>query len=193
MQERRPVLTALSVRGRLSARQLLIPAVAVAVVAADQATKTWALHHAPPAPGGRHVIGSLWWVLTFNSGAAFSLGRGVTPFIEAVVIILVVWLLVFSRRASRAASVPTAIGLGLLLGGAAGNLIDRVLRHNHGAVIDFIDAARFGSRDWWPVFNVADAAIVVGVITLVLSYRRRPTGDPAVPDAPAARDRRSRP
>ena len=67
-----------------------------------------------------------------------------------------------------------AVGLGLLLGGAAGNLTDRVFRHNHGAVIDFIDAARIGSRDWWPVFNVADAAIVVGVVILVLSYRRRP-------------------
>jgi signal peptidase II len=159
--------------------------VAIAVLVADQATKTWALHHVPPAPGGRHVIGSLWWVLTFNSGAAFSLGRGVTPFIEAVVIVMVTWLLVFSRRASRAATVPTAVGLGLLLGGAAGNLTDRVFRHNHGAVIDFIDAARVGSRDWWPVFNVADAAIVVGVIILVLSYRRRPSGAPAGTSAPA--------
>ena len=84
---------------------------------------------------------------------------------------LVVWLLVFSRRASRAASLPLAVGLGLLLGGAAGNLTDRVFRHNHGAVIDFIDPARIGSRDWWPVFNVADAAIVVGVAVL----RPRPT------------------
>ena len=69
-----------------------------------------------------------------------------------------------------------AVGLGLLLGGAAGNLADRVFRHNHGAVIDFIDAARVGTRDWWPVFNVADAAIVVGVVILLLCYRRRPCG-----------------
>ncbi len=86
---------------------------------------------------------------------------------------LVVWLLVFSRRASRAASLPVAVGLGLLLGGAAGNLTDRLFRHNHGAVIDFIDPARVGTRDWWPVFNLADAAIVVGVAVLLLSYRRR--------------------
>jgi signal peptidase II len=196
VQERRVVVTPLSVTPRLSARQLLIPAVAVAVLAADQATKTWALHHVPAAPGGRHVIGPLWLVLTFNSGAAFSLGRGVTPFIEAVVVVLVACLLVFSRRASRAASAPTAIGLGLLLGGAAGNLTDRVFRHNHGAVIDFVDAARIGSRDWWPVFNVADAAIVVGVIILVLSYRRRPSAvssasvpanGPSGPDDPDSR------
>jgi signal peptidase II len=176
VQERRVVVTALSLASGRRARQLLIPAVAVAVLVVDQASKTWALHHVPPAPGGRHLIGSLWLVLTFNSGAAFSLGRGVTPFVEAIVIVLVVWLLVFSRRAGRDASVPLAVGLGLLLGGAAGNLADRVFRHNHGSVIDFIDAARFGTRDLWPVFNVADAAIVVGVVVLVLAYRRRPAG-----------------
>jgi signal peptidase II len=186
VQERRIVVTALSRPSRRPVRQLLIPAVAVAVLILDQASKTWALHHVPPAPGGRHLIGSLWLVLTFNSGAAFSLGRGVTPFVEAIVIVLVVWLLVFSRRAGRGASVPLAVGLGLLLGGAAGNLADRVFRHNHGSVIDFVDMARVGSRDYWPVFNVADAAIVVGVVILVLSYRRRPAGPSDSPDAPGA-------
>jgi signal peptidase II len=151
---------------------MLIPAVAAVVVVADQATKTWALNHLRVSD--RHLFGPVWLVLTFNSGAAFSLGRGVTPIVETVVVVLVVWLLVFSRRASRAASTPMAVGLGLLLGGAAGNLIDRVFRHHHGAVIDFIDAVRIGDHDWWPVFNVADAAIVVGVIVLLLSYARRP-------------------
>ncbi len=184
VQERRVVVTALSLTSRRRARQLLIPAVALVVLAADQASKTWALHHVPPAPGGRHLTGSLWLVLTFNSGAAFSLGRGVTPFIEAVVIALVVWLVVFSRRATRAGSIPLAVGLGLLLGGAAGNLADRVFRHNRGSVIDFIDAARVGSHDWWPVFNVADAAVVVGVVILVLTYRRRPATAADPPDAP---------
>ena len=122
VQERRVVVTPLSVRERLRARQLVIPAVAAIVLAADQASKTWALHHVPLAPGGRHVIGPVWLVLTLNGGAAFSVGRGVTPVIEGVVVVLVVWLLVFSRRASRAASLPMAVGLGLLIGGAAGNL-----------------------------------------------------------------------
>jgi signal peptidase II len=171
LQERRVVVTTL--RGRPQpaprARALLIAGVAILVVIVDQVSKTWALHHVPPAPGGRHLLGPLWLSLTFNSGAAFSLGRGVTPVVEAIVVVLVAWLLVFSRRASRAASLPMAVGLGLLLGGAAGNLGDRLFRHNHGAVIDFIDALRVGDREWWPVFNVADAAIVVGVIVLVLS------------------------
>jgi signal peptidase II len=151
-------------------RRLLILTVAAVVVAADQATKTWALHHAQV---GRHVVGPLWLELTFNKGAAFGVGQGVTPVVVAVVVILVAGLLVFGRRASRTATVPAAVGLGLLLGGAIGNLVDRVLRHHHGQVIDFIAAARIGHHDWWPVFNLADAAIVVGAVTLVLAYSLR--------------------
>jgi signal peptidase II len=154
--------------------------VAVVVVAADQISKTWALNHLQRSD--RHVLGPLWLSLTFNSGAAFSLGRGVTPVVETIVVVLVAWLLVFSRRASRAATAPLALGLGLLLGGAAGNLADRVLRHHHGAVIDFIAAARIGTHDWWPVFNVADATIVIGVAVLVASYWRGRDRRPAPPD-----------
>jgi signal peptidase II len=166
VQERRAVLPALKAATR-SRRRLLIPTIAAAVVVVDQATKTWALHH---AVGGRHVVGPLWLALTYNSGAAFSLGRGVTPVVVAVVVVLVVWLLATSRQASRAATVPRLVGLGLLLGGAIGNLVDRVFRHHGGAVIDFIDAVRIGTRSWWPVFNVADSAIVVGVIVLLATY-----------------------
>jgi len=144
-------------------------------VAADQTSKTWALHHVPAVPG-RHIFGPVWLVLTFNSGVAFSLGQGAQPVVEAVVIVLVVWLLAVSRRASQVSTLPTAVGLGLLLGGALGNLTDRVVRHNHGAVIDFVDAVRIGTHDWWPVFNVADASIVVGVLIVVASYVHRPVG-----------------
>jgi signal peptidase II len=150
---------------RLKSRRLVIPVVAAIVIVVDQITKTWALHHADPA---RHVIGPINLVLTFNSGAAFSLGRGVTPIIETVAVVLVIWLAAVSRRASRSGSLAVAIGLGLLLGGAVGNLIDRVFRHHHNAVIDFIQAV-----SWWPVFNVADASIVVGVFVLVLAYTTR--------------------
>jgi signal peptidase II len=173
VQERRVVVTALKAATRLRRGAFLIPVVAAAVLIADQATKTWALHHVPGSPGGRHVFGPVWLVLTFNTGAAFSLGRGVTPVVEGVVVVLVAVLVVLGGRAGRAASAPLAVGLGLLIGGAASNLIDRVFRHNSGAVIDFIDALRIGDRDRWPVFNVADAAIVVGVVLLVLSYPRR--------------------
>lgn len=167
VQERRAVVTPLAGR-RAVGRRFLIPLVAAAVVALDQVTKTLALDHLNPlAP--RHVLGPVYLALTFNSGAAFSLGRGVTPIVESVVVVLVVWLLAASRRAIRSAPTVVAVSLGLLLGGALGNLADRVFRHHHGAVIDFIQAV-----SWWPVFNVADSAIVVGVIVLVLTYRFRP-------------------
>jgi signal peptidase II len=156
--------------------------VAAVIVLIDQVTKTLALHHlAVP----HHVVGTLWLELTFNSGASFGLGRGVTPVVEAVVVLLVVGLLVVGRRASRRASLPAMVGIGLLVGGAVGNLTDRVVRHHHGAVIDFIDIAQVGGRELWPVFNVADSAIVVGAIVVVSSYSRggrRPgpaTGSPS--------------
>jgi signal peptidase II len=94
----------------------------------------------------------------------------------------VAWVVVFSRTPSRAPTAPLALGLGLLLGGAAGNLADRVLRNHHGAVIDFIAAARIGTHDWWPVFNIADATIVIGVVVLVASYWRGRDRRPAPPD-----------
>jgi len=59
-----------------------------------------------------------------------------------------------------------AVALGLLAGGAAGNLVDRLLRDHGGAVVDFIDL------QWWPVFNLADAAITCGAVALVLASRR---------------------
>jgi signal peptidase II len=56
----------------------------------------------------------------------------------------------------------TGAVLGLIIGGALGNLVDRLVRHHAGAVIDFVDLR------WWPVFNVADAAITVGVVVAVM-------------------------
>jgi signal peptidase II len=160
-------------------RPALIGVIAAVVVVADQVTKSLAERHLVPEQP-RHVVGTLYLDLTLNSGAAFSLGRGVTPVVETVVVVLVVGLLLFGRRAARTATIPVAVGIGLLLGGAAGNLVDRLFRHNHGAVIDFIDILRIGQRDLWPVFNLADAAIVVGAVVLVISYSRK------TPDAESA-------
>jgi signal peptidase II len=153
--------------------------VAAVVVAVDQVTKTWALHHTVTPV---HVVGTLQLALTFNPGAAFGMGRGVTPVLVAGAIVLVVVLLGVGRAASRTASLSATVAMGLLLGGACGNLVDRLLRHNRGAVIDFIDLR------WWPVFNVADACITVGAVLLVavgLTAPRRarpvPAGDGADP------------
>ncbi len=151
-----------SIRGR----RLSILAVAAVVVALDQATKTWALHHAVRP---RHVVWTLRLALTFNSGAAFGLGRGSTTLLVGGAVVLVVVLLGLGRRASRTANAWSVAAMGLLLGGAVGNLVDRLVRQHHGAVIDFIDLR------WWPVFNVADASITIGALLLVLStLARRP-------------------
>lgn len=151
-------------------QRALIPLVAAVVGVADQVTKTLALRHLTLGQS-RHVVGPVNLLLTYNTGAAFGLGHGITPIVEAAVVVLVVWLVVASRRASRVATWSVAAGLGLLLGGALGNLGDRVFRHPRGfpgGVVDFIQAV-----SWWPVFNVADAAIVVGVMVLVLAYWAR--------------------
>ena len=75
-----------------------------------------------------------------------------------------VLVLVFVVGLSRALSSPVrAVAMGLVLGGALGNLTDRVFRSNGGAVIDFIDP------QWWPIFNVADAAISCGIVLLLIS------------------------
>ena len=150
-------------------RLLAIPLLATVVVAADQLSKSWALHH---TLGGRHVLWTLWLDLTFNSGAAFGIGHGVTPLVEAAVVVVIVAFVLLGRRAVHSAAWPTIVAVGLVLGGAAGNLSDRVLRHipgHPGGVIDFIDAVRVGQHDWWPVFNIADACITVGVVLLVVS------------------------
>lgn len=136
----------------------LLGVVAVAVVAFDQATKTWAVHAL--ADGPIHIWWRLRLVLALNSGAAFSMGTGVTPFVIAGVVVMLAVLLFLSRSVS---SRPAAVALGLVLGGALGNLTDRLVRHNHRSVIDFVDLRP------WPTFNVADAAVVCGAILLVLS------------------------
>ncbi|MDQ6615446.1 MAG: signal peptidase II [Actinomycetota bacterium] len=147
-------------------RRLSIVGIGAAVIALDQVSKTWALGHARDPV---HVIGTLRFAVTFNSGTAFGLGQDSTAIIVAGVVVLVVVLLGLGRRASRSATWPAAVAMGLLLGGALGNLADRLIRHHHGAVIDFIDLR------WWPVFNVADAAISVGAVVLALVlFRSRP-------------------
>jgi signal peptidase II len=146
-------------------------AVAVASVVADQATKSWALE----ALAGRapiHVVGSLQLALSFNSGVAFSLGAG-SGLAVVPVAVIVVAVVVFVARKLPGRLAATSVGL--VVGGAIGNLIDRILRDHDGSVVDFIDL------QWWPVFNVADACIVVGGVLLALCSLR----SPPAPEEPA--------
>lgn len=135
--------------------------IAVAIVVVDQATKHWALN---ALGGGRtiDILGSLRFNLAFNTGMAFAKGQGIGPIIAVVGVIVVAYLLVGLRRDTK----PGAAFVGLVAGGAAGNIVDRLFRGDgwlHGAVVDFIDV------QWWPIFNVADAAIVIGAGALVIA------------------------
>ena len=102
--------------------------------------------------------------LTFNTGAAFSQGEGLGPFIGVAAAAVVIGLLWTGR------AVPNTLGavaMGMILGGALGNLLDRAFREGDGflggAVVDFIDF------QWFPVFNVADIGVVGGAMLLVLA------------------------
>jgi len=149
------------------ARWSLILGVAAAVLAADQLTKHWALQALADEP--IDVVGSLRLNLTFNDGAAFSLGGGRTTLIAVVGLVIVAVIVRMGWTAERRA---WAVGLGIVLGGAAGNLVDRALRAGDGLlggrVVDFIDL------QWWPVFNVADVSLWVGIGVLALASWREP-------------------
>ena len=140
-------------------------AVVVAIVVTlDQATKSWAvstLRDRDPI----HLFWTLELDLAFNPGLAFSQGTGLTGLITIVGLGLVAGIIWWSRGVT---SPLLATGLGLLLGGACGNLADRLFRDHGGAVVDFIDP------QWWPVFNVADIAVFFGAALLILSSLREP-------------------
>ena len=147
---------------RLSAAGVL--AVAGVVIVLDQVSKTWALEAlADREP--LHVLGSLQLALSFNTGVAFSLGRGSGLAVVPIAVVVVLVVLYASRHLGGRLA---AAAVGLVVGGAVGNLIDRLVRGHGGAVVDFIDL------QWWPVFNVADACIVVGGALLALTSLRRP-------------------
>ncbi len=136
-------------------------AVATVVVAADQITKSLALSDL--ATHDVHVVGPFSFRLTFNTGVAFSIGTGLSGPIIVVAVVLVLAVLAMARGAP---SMPSAVAFGLVLGGAIGNLSDRLFRGHHGAVVDFI-YTRF-----WPTFNVADSCIVIGCFALAVSFAR---------------------
>jgi len=145
------------------ARLVAALAMAVAVVVADQLTKWWAVTRLDQGP--IHVIGTLDFELSRNTGASFSLFQGKAVVLVPVAVALVV---VLSVMAWRARSAGRAVVLGLILGGALGNLCDRFFRDDHGAVVDFV------ALHFWPTFNVADASIVVGCALFLISLIRGP-------------------
>jgi signal peptidase II len=146
---------------------LVAGAVAVVVVTIDQVTKTWAVHRL--AHGPIHVVWKLDLELTYNSGGAFSFARGWAPVLAGVAVVVVLVLLGAVRKVP---STALAVALGLVVGGALGNLSDRVLRSNRGSVIDFV------ALHFWPTFNVADSCVVVGGILAAFLLWRGGTATP---------------
>lgn len=135
---------------------------AAAAYVLDRVTKLWVERALAGRPPIRVIPGVLSLNYTTNSGGAFGLGRS-APWLFATATIAVAAIVIavsFRRR-----NVPAAVALGLVLGGGLGNLTDRALNGDgflSGHVIDFIDV------HVWPVFNVADGAIVVGAVLLGL-------------------------
>lgn len=150
--------------------RVLFGVVAVGWIIADQLSKAWALSALDD-----QTIDLFWTLrfqLAFNYGASFSLGAGFGAWIGLLALV-VVGVLVW-----KGGSVRTRLGavaLGMIVGGALGNVLDRAFRGDEGffqgGVVDFIDF------QWWPIFNIADIGVVCGAILLVISTLRDPDAE----------------
>lgn len=148
--------------------------VSLGVLALDLVTKLLAVRELSDREPIELAGGILTLRLVRNSGAAFGMAQGLTVVLTALALVVVVVIL---RMATRLRSVWWAVALGLVLGGALGNLVDRLFRApgpGRGPVVDFLELPN------WPVFNVADSAIVCAAVLMVLlSARGVPHGDAA--------------
>lgn len=146
---------------------------ALGVLIADQMTKWWAQMSLPMAQAIK-VTDFLNWFLIYNPGAAFSFlsqadgwQRWFFTVIGIVAAVVIIWLLQKNTHDR-----PFCLALSLILGGAIGNVLDRLL---YGAVVDFIDVHYDGLH--WPAFNIADSAISIGATLIVINEIRRAIKD----------------
>ena len=160
----------------MSPRRLLA-VTAIVVVALDQITKAIALAALDDGESVRAIDGILHWTLQRNPGAAFGIFRRAPALFTVLAIVIAAAIVV---AAPRVRDRLNGVALGLVLGGALGNLGDRLFRPPgpfRGRVVDFIDFRV------WPTFNLADVAVVVGATMLALASlregRARPAGDQA--------------
>ena len=143
-------------------RLLLLLSIAASVLLLDIVTKVLAVRLLVPGQPVSIIGDTVTWTLVRNSGAAFSMATGYTWMLTVVAMGVVVGIIWMGRRL---VSPWWAVGLGMILGGALGNLVDRFFRAPgplRGHVVDFL------SIGWWPVFNVADPAVVGGAMLLVV-------------------------
>jgi signal peptidase II len=146
---------------RRTGRPGLATAIVLGVVIADQLSKLWAVRQL--ADGPVSIFGDgVSFELTRNTGSAFSLFQAFTPLLALIALGVAVLLV---REVRRSRDTLMIVGLSLVLGGALGNLADRVFRSPgflEGAVVDFVHVGRF------PTFNIADSAITVGAVLIVI-------------------------
>lgn len=171
-----------------AARWGMVLGALVVVLAVDQLTKRWALERLAPAVVGGpreiiEVLGPLQFNLAFNTGASFSLGSDSGAIIGVIAIVIVIVLALVARKVD---SKVQLVLIGIIMGGALGNIIDRLTRVGEvdpftgavssgfmsGAVVDFIDV------QFWPIWNVADMAVVVGGIVLAVLSAFAPESAP---------------
>ena len=164
-----------SVGSARRAAVLTLALVALLVIGLDLAAKQLVLTNLGDGRSIRLLGGLLYLDLTRNSGAAFSIGTNLTVIFPIIAIAVIGFILYAARRLR---SVAWAVAFGLVVGGAAGNLLDRVFRAPgpmRGHVVDFISVfGPYGER--FPIFNLADSSLFCGVVLAVLlefSGRRR--------------------
>lgn len=152
-------------------RWVITLAVALATTAVDFSTKVWARGCLPEGVRQPFIPGFLQFVLTTNTGGAFGIGKGSKEFMTLLAVSVCMAILYWIHHRERRGDPPApleSVGLGLILGGAAGNLVDRFMA---GRVTDFIEFAFVQ----FPVFNVADAIIDVGIgLLFIQAFRAQP-------------------
>jgi signal peptidase II len=159
---------------------LLVATIALLVLVVDQASKAWARSGLTPGHEITVIPGWLWVRLASNTGAALGLGSGNNELFAALALIIVVAIAVLAMRGNVGGVLGIA-ALGAVAGGALGNLVDRV---RLGYVTDFIEV------HWWPTdFNLADAAIRLGVVLFLLALLRDWTRRPRRSSLEAGRER----
>ena len=136
--------------------------VAICVIVIDQISKS--LAESNLASHSVKLVGPLSLQLVYNSGVAFSIGTGNTVLVTVVEILVILGIILYVRTIK---ATGLAVGFGLVIGGALGNIVDRLFRHNGGSVIDFIHTG------FWPTFNLADSAVVIGLVVILLGSRSR--------------------
>ena len=153
-----------SVSAAAPTRRTTVAIIAALVIVIDQITKVWAV--AALDDRTIDVVWKLQMRLLYNPGTAFSIGQGFGPVLGVVACIVAI---VLARMAFQPRSLVSAVGLALILGGAIGNVIDRLIRAPHGFmtghVVDFIDF------QFWPVFNVSDIGVTCGIILVIFELQ----------------------